>query len=271
MLFYLCIMSHNYSLICFKICVKTFLYSLFKLPFCTSQHYDLCILHKCVYWNWVILHPYRLKLSCTIHSTHIKGFRNSIATVLAELSRRHLHLCDELSLVCIHVIFREAPTLRHFCLQCMHACCFFLLLFHCVYLFCIVFLYSLSATFCLLAFTSGRFFSVRLCSSTFILGVVLMLYWGFALVFYILRPCPHILFWGVFLVFYLLTRCPPVLQRHCPHCYLLRLRSSSAIFAIFSSVCTLVLEVFLDFSSRRGDNESRKATGEREKPLVTLA
>ena len=114
-----------YSLICFKICVKTFLYSLFKLPFCAFQHYDLCILHKCVYWNRVILHPHRLKLSCAIPSTHLKGFRNSIATVLAELSRRHSHLCDELSLVCIHVMFGAAPTLLHFCLQCMHACCFF--------------------------------------------------------------------------------------------------------------------------------------------------
>ena len=78
----------------------------------------------------------------------------------------------------------------------------------------------------------GRFFSVRLCSSTCIWGVDLILlrfcphvvsrlcpcflYWGFVLIFYfealasyyiealssyfILRLCPHILYWGFVLI-----------------------------------------------------------------------
>ena len=119
----------------------------------------------------------------------------------------------------------------------LSAYCVFILL-HCVSLCSVVFLYSLSATFCLPVLTSGPFFfffSVRLCFSTCIWGVVLILlrcgphvvsrlcpcfflYWGFVLIFYfeasssyyieasssyfILRLRARILFWGFVLILY---------------------------------------------------------------------
>ena len=109
----------------------------------------------------------------------------------------------------------------------------------------------------------GRFFSVRLCSSTCIWGVDLILlrfcphvvsrlcpcflYWGFVLIFYfealasyyiealssyfilrlrpriILRLCPHILFWGFVLIFYIEALSSYFILRLRPHCFILRL------------------------------------------------
>ena len=106
--------------------------------------------------------------------------------------------------------------------------CVFILL-HCVSLCSLVFLYSLSATFCLPVLTFGPFsvwgFVPPLlfeALSSFYWGFVLMLYQGFVLVFYIeasssyftlyfeasssyfiLRLCPHILFWAFVLIFYI--------------------------------------------------------------------
>ena len=123
----------------------------------------------------------------------------------------------------------------------LSAYCVFILL-HCVSLCSVVFLYSLSATFCLPVLTSGPFFQcealflhlylrrwphfvevlssccIKALSLFFILRLHLIFYFE-ALAWYciealssyfILRPCPHILFWGFVLIFYL---------RLCPHIF----------------------------------------------------
>ena len=99
----------------------------------------------------------------------------------------------------------------------LSAYCVFILL-HCVLLCSVVFLYSLSAPFCLPVLTSGPFFSVwgfvpplvfRHCPH-FVEVLSSCLFWGFVLIFYIealssyfiLRLCPHLLYWGFVLLFY---------------------------------------------------------------------
>ena len=90
----------------------------------------------------------------------------------------------------------------------LSAYCVFILL-HCVSLCSVVFLYSLSATFCLPVLTSGPFFQ---CEDLFLLLYlrrcfhfveVLSSYCIKALsLFFILRPRPHIWFWGFVLELY---------------------------------------------------------------------
>ena len=143
-------------------------------------------------------------------------------------------------------------------LSVLSAYCVFILL-HCVSLCSVVFLYSLSATFCLPVLTSGPFFQcevlflhlyLRRCPhfvealSLFLLlrlrphilfwGFVLVLYWRFVLIFYfeasasffILRLRPHILYWDFALIFYLEALSSYFISRLRPHCFILRLCSS---------------------------------------------
>ena len=116
----------------------------------------------------------------------------------------------------------------------LSAYCVFILL-HCVSLCSVVFLYSLSATFCLPVLTSGPFFQcealflhlyLRHCPH-FVEVLSSCLFWGFVLIFYIeassslfyiealsssfiLRLCPHSLFWG-FVLMFILRLCPHIL------------------------------------------------------------
>ena len=72
-------------------------------------------------------------------------------------------------------------------------------------------------------------FNVRLCSSTFIWGVVLILssccIKALSL-FFILRLHPHILYWGFVLIFYFEALSSYFILRLRPHCFILRLCSS---------------------------------------------
>ena len=119
-----------------------------------------------------IIKPYRLRLSCTIPSKYLQleGFRNYIAAILTKSPQRY-PLLARLGHSTVSVCQLSLSFSVH--LSVLSACCVFILL-HSVSLCSVVFLYSLSVTFCLPVLTSGPFFQ---CEALF-----LHLY---------LRHCPH--------------------------------------------------------------------------------
>ena len=122
----------------------------------------------------------------------------------------------------------------------LSAYCVFILL-HCVSLCSVVFLYSLSATFCLPVLTSGPFFQcealflhlylrrwphfVEVLSSCCIkaLSLFFILRLRPHILHCILRLHPHILYWGFVLIFYFEPLSSYFILRLRPHCFILRL------------------------------------------------
>ena len=94
-----------------------------------------------------IIEPYRLKRSCTIPSTYLQleGFRNYIAAILTKWPQRY-PLLARLGRSTVSVCQLSLSFSVH--LSVLSACCVFILL-HSVSLCSVVFLYSLSVTFCL--------------------------------------------------------------------------------------------------------------------------
>ena len=159
-----------------------------------------------------------------------------LATILTKLSQRYSVLyqhigfivcCSYVTLPCNHsnkVISEVQCTVSAYrvyrllfvCQFCLHivflSCC---IVYRCVLLFSFSRCRRHSVCQCLLL---GRFFSVRLCSSTCIWGIVLILlrfcphvYFEALSSYFILRPrphcfilrlCPHLLYWGFVLIFY---------------------------------------------------------------------
>ena len=122
----------------------------------------------------------------------------------------------------------------------LSAYCVFILL-HCVSLCSVVFLYSLSATFCLPVLTSGPFFQcealflhlylrrwphfVEVLSSCCIkaLSLFFILRLRPHILHCILRLHPHTLYWGFVLIFYFEPLSSYFILRLRPHCFILRL------------------------------------------------
>ena len=106
-----------------------------------------------------IIKPYRLKLSCTIPSTYLQleGFRNYIAAILTKWPQKY-PLLARLGHSTVSACQLSLSFAVH--LSVLSACCVFILL-HSVSLCSVVFLYSLSVTFCLPVHLIRGHFSVR--------------------------------------------------------------------------------------------------------------
>ena len=99
----------------------------------------------------------------------------------------------------------------------MSACHVFILL-HCVSWCSVVFLYSLSGTFCLPVLTSGPFFQSEALFLHLYLRHCPLLYQGFVLVFYIESLSSYL--WGFVLIFYFEASFSYFIWSLCPHiCY----------------------------------------------------
>ena len=183
-----------------------------------------------------IIKPYRLKLSCTIPSTYLQleGFRNYIATIQTKSPQRY-PLLARLGHSTVSVCQLSLSFSVH--LSVLSACCVFILL-HSVSLCSVVFLYSLSVTFCLPVHLLRGHFSVwgfvrpevlSLCcikasSSYYILRCSHILYWGFVLI---------VIYWGYVPMFETL-----VLVVVGPYCFCLYcLCGLSAVICVWFCFC----------------------------------